>query len=127
MILVDTSIWIDHLREAFPPLIKLLLDKRVATHPFVVGEIALGSLKDRGRVLRNLSELPRTCMAEDHEVLSFVERFALHGRGIGYVDAHLLASVKLTPETLLLTRDKRLRSVAEELGLAMAPTGLAPQ
>ena len=127
MILVDTSIWIDHLREAFPPLIELLLDERVATHPFVVGEIALGSLKDRERVIRNLSELPRTRMAEDHEVLSFVERFALHGRGIGYVDAHLLASVKLTPETLLLTRDKRLRSVAEELGLAMLPTGLAPQ
>lgn len=118
MILVDSSVWIDHLRRASPVLAELLAQRRVLSHPFVVGELAMGSLKDRGQVIADLSELPMAQLADDREVLSLVERCKIFARGIGYVDAHLLASARLTPETSLWTRDRRLRAVAEELGVA---------
>ena len=120
MILVDTSIWIDHLRTSGDLLSKRLNAGRVLTHPFVIGELALGEMRRRDAILDALSNLPRAELATDAEVLSFINGQSLFGRGIGYVDAHLLASVRLTAGARLWTRDNRLRSVAEELGLAMA-------
>ena len=123
MILVDSSIWVDHLRRGLPELEALLADERVLTHPFIIGEMAMGSLRDRRAVIHDLSNLPKALVAEDDEVLRFVEDLAIYSRGIGYVDAHLLASTKLTPEATLWTRDSRFRAVAYELGLAFAPSG----
>jgi predicted nucleic acid-binding protein len=120
LILVDTSIWIDHLRAGGDLLAKLLNAGRVLTHPFVIGELALGKMRRREAILDALSNLPRAELATDAEVLSFINGRPLFGRGIGYVDVHLLASVRLTAGARLWTRDNRLRSVAEELGLAMA-------
>jgi predicted nucleic acid-binding protein len=120
LILVDTSIWIDHLRVGSDPLAKLLKAGRVLVHPFVIGELALGEMRQREIVLDALSNLPAAESATDAEVLGFINGQSLFGRGIGYVDVHLLASVRLTAGAQLWTRDNRLRSVAEELGLAKA-------
>ena len=86
-------------------------------HPFVIGELALGQLKQRDTVLSALQNLPKASVATDAEVLLFIEQSALAGLGIGYVDAHLLASARLTAGSIFWTRDKRLRSIAERLGL----------
>jgi len=118
MLLVDTSVWVDHLRKGDAALEEALLDGRVGTHPFVIGEIALGTLHDRETVLGALCDLPRATRASDDEVFTFIDRQALHGRGVGYVDAHPLASTLLTPETRLWTRDKRLAAVAVALGVS---------
>jgi predicted nucleic acid-binding protein len=118
MILVDTSVWVDHLRAGDAALGALLNRSQVLMHPFVLGELACGNLRNRDEVLRLLKDLPQAPVASDEEVLFFVERNALMGRGIGYVDAHLLAAVTLGGSTHLWTRDKRLRSVAEALELA---------
>lgn len=115
MILVDTSVWVDHLRRTDVQLADLLGRGSVCMHPFVVGEIACGSLSRRSSVLELLQDLPAAVVAEIDEVLGFIERHALHGKGIGYVDAHLLASVALTTGTRLWTRDRRLLGVAREL------------
>lgn len=120
MILVDTSVWVDHLRDGDAGLAELLDGGLVLTHPFVIGELALGSLHQRDVILGALQDLPRANAASDGEVLRFVDQEALHGRGIGYVDAHLLAAVRLTPDTSLWTRDKRLAAVAEALSLSSA-------
>jgi predicted nucleic acid-binding protein len=125
LILVDTSIWIDHLRVDNPALKTLLDAGRVLMHPFVIGELALGRMRQREMILAALSDLPRAELATDAEVLGFVDRQALFGRGIGYVDVHLLASVRLAAGAQIWTRDTRLRDVAEELGLAMTPPGAA--
>ena len=122
MILVDTSVWIDHLRRGNPGLVDLLERSIVIMHPFVVGEIACGSLQDRASILELLQDLPAAAVAEGDEVLAFIEHHALHGRGIGYVDVHLLASVALTEGAMIWTRDKQLRSVAEMLGCAYQDT-----
>lgn len=90
----------------------------VAVHPGVIGEIAMGSLRQRGWFLGAMASLPRVDVATDSEVLGFVDRHRLFGTGIGWIDAHLLASVQLTPDALLWTRDRRLRLAAERLGLA---------
>jgi predicted nucleic acid-binding protein len=90
----------------------------VLAHPFVIGELALGNLRQRDIVLSALSDLPRTSIATDVEVLHFINRHALFGRGIGYIDAHLLAAVQLTAGAELWTKDKRLHGAAVELGLA---------
>ncbi len=119
MILVDTSIWIDHLRASDKSLSNLLNTGRVLAHPFVVGELALGSLRQRDIILDALSDLPQAEMATDGEVLIFIDQHALSGLGIGYVDAHLLAAVRLTAGAVLWTRDKRLHKVADRLKLAM--------
>jgi predicted nucleic acid-binding protein len=123
LILVDTSIWIDHLRADNAALKRLLDAGRVLMHPFVIGELALGRMRQREMILAALSDLPRAELATDAEVLGFVDREALFGRGIGYVDAHLLASTRLSAGATMWTRDARLRNVAEKLGLAMAPHG----
>lgn len=118
MILVDTSVWIDHLRAGNAVLAKLLNHSQVLMHPFVVGELACGNLSNRAEVLALLKDLPQSTVATDDEVLFFIDRHALMGRGIGYVDAHVLASVSLFGPAWLWTRDRRLRAVAETLNLA---------
>ena len=120
MILADTSVWVDHLRDGTPALAAALEQGRVLTHPFVLGELACGNLKNRSEVLQLLGELPAAPMATDPEALDFIERRALMGRGIGYVDVHLLASVALAGTAQLWTRDKRLAAVAADLELAYA-------
>ena len=117
MILVDTSIWIDHLHRSEAALSALLNTSQVCTHPMVIGELALGSLRDRQTILRLLSDLPSTTMATDVEMLSFVEAHGLFGIGLSLVDAHLLAALRLSPADRLWTRDRRLRRSAEELGV----------
>jgi predicted nucleic acid-binding protein len=118
MILVDTSVWIDHLRRRDARLSELLETGQVLSHPFVVGEVALGNLRQGVEIVEGLRSLPRAQAATDEEVLQFVEQHSLAGAGIGYLDAHLLAAVRLTPGATLWTRDRRLQSVAERLGLA---------
>jgi predicted nucleic acid-binding protein len=118
VILVDTSVWVDHLRKGDRTLVSLLEKGSVLTHPFVIGEIALGNLRQRRIVLDGLRHLPRATIASDQEVFLFIEQNRLFGAGIGYLDAHLLAAVRLTPGANLWTRDRRLHAVAERLNLA---------
>ena len=117
MILVDTSIWIDHLRESDPILVELLDSVAVATHPLVIGELAVGSLRNRDEVLGLLHDLPSTPVAHHDEVLAFIDAYRLHGQGLGIVDVHLLASALLAPGTSLWTRDARLRAAASSLSV----------
>ena len=117
MILVDTSVWIDHLRRADHRLVRLLDADEVLQHPYVLGEIALGNLRNRGRVLGAIAALLTVTIASHEEVMLFIESRGLHGRGIGLVDAHLLASAQLTPGCSFWTRDRRLRAVAAEVGV----------
>ena len=120
MILVDTSVWVEHLRSASAILSALLDNGGVLGHPFVLGELALGNLRQRDDFLRALQRLPQATSASHLEVLQFIDREALYGRGIGYVDAHLLAAARLTAGSKLWTRDRRLQVVAGQLGLAAA-------
>lgn len=121
MILVDTSVWVDHLRKDNAPLIKLLDAGRVLIHPLVIGEIALGQMRQRKAILAALSDLPRAQVATEEEAMHFIERHTLYGRGVGYIDVHLLAAVRLTAGAALWTTDRRLHAVADALGLAMKP------
>jgi predicted nucleic acid-binding protein len=121
VILVDTSVWVDHLRTGDRVLGQLLDSGGVLGHRFVTGELALGNLRERDLVLNALRELPQATVASDDEVLHFIDRQALFGLGIGYVDAHLLAAVLLTLGAKLWTRDRRLQAAATQLGLATAP------
>ncbi|KVX62244.1 type II toxin-antitoxin system VapC family toxin [Burkholderia stagnalis] len=121
MILVDTSVWIDHLRANDATLAALLDTDKVLVHPFVIGELALGSLRNRHIVLDALRDLPAAVTATDEEVQRLIDDAPLHGLGIGYVDAHLLASVRLTAGSRLWTRDRRLLSAADRLQLAAHP------
>ncbi len=118
MILVDTSVWVEHLRRGLPRLATLLQEGKVLIHPWVIGELACGNLRIRREVLELLQGLPAAVVASDSEVLLLIERDQLMGRGIGYVDAHLLASARLS-QTKLWTQDRRLSAVAQESGLAM--------
>lgn len=118
MILVDTSVWVDHLRKGDRGLADLLTASKVLTHPFVIGELACGNLRKRDQILALLKDLPRAAVATNDEVLFFIERHTLMGRGLGYIDVHLLASVALHATARLLTRDKRLQAAADSLGLA---------
>lgn len=118
MILVDTSVWIDHFRQEDAELQSLLNTGQVLAHPFVTGELALGNLQKRNVVLEALKGLPQAAVATDDEVLRFIDQQTLFGIGIGYIDAHLLAAVRLTHGTLLWTRDKRLLKAAGDLGLS---------
>ena len=124
MILVDTSVWIDHLRAGEPALIELLNTGRVLSHPFVVGEIALGNLKNRKAVLSLSQDLPAAPVATDEEVLFFIERHGLMGKGIGYIDAHLLSAISLAGSGRLWTRDKALGAIASSVGLFFDPASL---
>ena len=120
MILVDTSVWIDHLRSGEPLLVAGLEGGRVMMHPFVLGELACGNLANRSEVLELLGGLPAAPTATDPEALEFIERRTLMGRGIGYIDVHLLASIVLSDDARLWTRDRRLAAVATELDLAFS-------
>jgi predicted nucleic acid-binding protein len=118
VILVDTSVWVDHLYARDPGMLNLLQARQVVTHAFVIGEIAMGHLTDRAIVLYSFAQLRSATRAADDEVLAVVDRHRLHGTGIGFVDAHLLVATMLTSHCSLWTRDKRLRAQAERLGLA---------
>lgn len=114
MILVDTSVWIDHLRSRVP-LLQAVLDEGAAlTHPIVIGELACGNLRDRCAVLDLLQRLGRAPVADDHEAVGYIERHRLMGRGIGYADVQLLASATLAG-VRVWTRDKRFLMVAKEM------------
>ncbi len=117
MLLVDTSVWIDHLRKGDSALAEALENDAVIMHPHIIGELALGNLKDRFAVLSLLRNLTEAVLATDDEVQRMIEEQSLFGRGIGYTDAHLLAAVRLTPEARLWTRDKRLIAIAVDLRL----------
>jgi len=117
MIIVDTSIWIDHLRSQHPFLTRLLYDGEVLVHPLVIGELACGSLPNRAAFLSLLNDMPAASMATHDEVVHFVEHAKLYSRGVGYMDVSLLASARLTPGASIWTRDKRLKQLADELGL----------
>ena len=116
-VLVDTSVWVDHLRKGDAQLAQLLAQGRVLCHPFIIGEIACGNLKNRDEILNALSELERTPTIEFDEYMQFIQRNRLFGIGIGLVDVHLLASA-LIADVALWTVDKRLHKVALDLGLA---------
>jgi len=117
VILVDTSVWVEHLRRGLPRLATLLQDGEVLIHPWVIGELACGNLSNRRQVLELLQGLPAATVASAAEVLLQIERDQLMGRGIGYVDAHLLASARLS-HGRLWTDERRLAAVAEGQGLA---------
>lgn len=118
MILVDTSVWIDHLKQPDGALIDVLSRSMVLQHPLVIGELALGTLRDRELILDLLQNLPTMTTATHSEVMFLVDREQLYGRGLSLVDAHLLASVLLNPGTAIWTRDKRLRAAARSLEVA---------
>ena len=118
MILVDTSVWIDHLRNNEPVLAELLLQNQVLCHSFVRGELALGNLQQRNKIVTALDDLPQAPFVFTEEVNIFIENHQLFGLGIGYVDAHLLASTRLLGNARVWTRDKRLLLVATKLKLA---------
>jgi predicted nucleic acid-binding protein len=121
VIVVDTAIWVDHLRDGDRELAALLGDGRVLGHPWVTGELALGSLRAREEVLRLLYALPQAQVATDAELLAFIDRHELHGLGIGYVDAQLLAATLLAGAALW-TRDRRSHAAAQRLGVAHVAT-----
>lgn len=114
MILVDTSVWIDHLRKNDRHLQFLLYEGEVVCHSLVIGELVCGNLKNRQEIISLLQALPMAPQIEFDEYLYFIERYKLYGKGIGFIDVHLLASAKLA-QTLLWTLDKRLKSAAIEL------------
>jgi predicted nucleic acid-binding protein len=118
MILVDTSVWVDHLQRGNNSLAEHLLAGLICTHPYVVGELALGNLKQRATVMEAVQNLPALVTATDVEVLAFIDTHVLHGTGVGYVDVHLLAAVLLTPGSTLWTLDKRLHEAATRIGVA---------
>ena len=118
MILVDSSVWIDHFNKSDSHLIEILDQSEVSVHPMVIGELALGGIRDRGTVLDLLDDLPPAENASHPEVMALIETRQLYGRGLSFVDAQLLASAAISPETSLWTRDKRLRSAALEMGTA---------
>jgi predicted nucleic acid-binding protein len=115
-VLVDTSVWINHFRASNAALDELLDEGGVSTHPFVLGELACGSLKHRAEILRLIAALPFTPVATHEEVLTLIERQRLHGAGLGWIDMHLLASARLGRQSLW-SADRRLRNTADRLGL----------
>ncbi len=126
MILVDTSVWISHLRSEDRKLTTLLNRDQVLIHPMVVGELACGNLRNRKEILSLLGGLPRILVADDDEVLFLIERHQLMGSGIGYVDAHLLAAAALTQSARLWTHDQRLAQVASGLNLSLSMSPETP-
>lgn len=117
MILADTSVWIDHFRSGNKKLRKILNDGQLVIHPWIVAELALGSLRNRSTTLGMLDHLPRVRVAQISELRLVIEARRLYGIGIGFTDAHLIAAVFLNPPALLWTKDRRLRQVAENLGI----------
>ncbi len=119
MVLVDTSVWINHFRDDNPKLRTLLQEVAVACHPFIIGELACGNLKNRKEVLTLLDTLPTSQVVNEEEFLHFMESNLLMGQGIGFVDVHLLASATLS-KLPLWTEDKKLKKIADELDLSFA-------
>ncbi len=119
MILVDTSIWIDHLRSGDTRLTDLLDRSQVLSHPFIIGELACGHLRNRDEILKLLNNLPQSPVATPAEALTFIERHQLAGLGVGYIDIHLLAATALAENAWLWTGDKRLKKVASKMKLAL--------
>lgn len=117
-IIADSSIWIDHFNKGDPELSAQLKRRRIALHPMIIAEIALGSLANRRLMLEELHALPQAKPASHSEVLAMIEWLELFGSGIGYVDAHLLAAARQLPDGQVWTRDKRLHAQAERLGIA---------
>lgn len=117
MILVDSSVWVDHLRRHESNLAGALESGLVLCHPFVIGELACGNLRQRNVVVESLAQLPTAPVATHHEAISFLDRHALAGCGVGWIDVHLLASAALASSGRLWTRDKRLAALAAQLGL----------
>ncbi len=120
MILVDSSIWIDHLRKSDRAFSNLLNQDLVLVHPFIIGELAMGGIGNRQDFLSFIQEFPQALVAHDDEVLAFVTRHKLFGTGIGYIDAHLLASTQLTPGAAIWTRDRGLNEIATKLLLGIS-------
>jgi predicted nucleic acid-binding protein len=120
VILADTSIWIDHLRHGNAGLARLLQQQQVAAHPLIIGELACGTLANRREILELLQQLPQFAPAADTEVLQFIERHRIMGRGVGYVDVHLLAACAIQ-HAVVWSRDRRLVEIATELRLAWSP------
>jgi len=118
MILVDTSVWIDFFRRGGGELAALLDANTVLVHPFIIGELACGNIKNRKDVLEDLKRLPLAVVASDEEVLSFIDKHELMGRGVGYLDLHLLASVHLSDHARIWTRDRKLAAVAAALSIS---------
>ena len=121
MILVDTSVWADHIEREVAALESLLQSGQVLVHPFIIGELAVGNLRRSESVLRDLHLLPRAVVATDAETLLSIEQFRLYGAGIGYVDAHLLISARISPDASLWTFDRRLHDAALRLKVAHGP------
>ncbi len=116
MVLVDTSVWVSHLREGNAKFEGLLNNGDVVCHPFIVGELACGNIKNRAEILSLLQALPMSNQAEHNEVMKFIENNQLMGSGLGYIDVHLLAAASLT-EVLIWTTDKKLKDVSQKMGL----------
>ena len=119
MILVDTSIWIDHFRYGDGELRRIIEDDQLLCHPSVIGELALGNLRDRGSVISFLAAQRGAVVATHDEVMTMIDRYGILSMGIVYTDAHLLASVLLEQKATLWTRDKRLRVAAEKTGVSL--------
>jgi predicted nucleic acid-binding protein len=119
VILADTSIWIDHFRHGDAELRRIIEDDRLLCHPSVIGELALGSLRDRGSVIAFLAAQRGAVVATHDEVVTMIDRHSIFSMGIGYADAHLLASVLLDRRAALWTRDKQLRAAAEKAGASL--------
>jgi hypothetical protein len=117
MILVDTSVWIPHLRKGSERLMSLLYNEEVLSHPFVLGELACGSLQNREKILQLIESLPQAHIAEHEEVMRFIDADELYGRGLGWIDVHLLASTLLSGATLW-TLDKKLHNAALRLEIS---------
>lgn len=117
-VLIDTSVWIRHFRSSNPDVVRLLESELVVSHDFVVGELACGSLKARKEIIGNMQELPGLPVMSVSEVMILIESKELYSQGIGLIDAQLLASTLVTPDTRLWTVDKRLCQIATELGIS---------
>ncbi len=118
MILIDTSVWIDHFEHGLYQVNDLLIAEEVVMHGFIIGELAMGNLRPRKQILTDLADLKPIKIATNEEVLGFVNTYRLHGTGLGYVDAHLLASARITSGCELWTRDRRMKKTAADLGIA---------
>lgn len=125
MILVDTSVWVDHLRQGDLSVVLLLENSQVLVHPWVTGELALGTLRNRDEILQLLTSMPQAPVIGHDAMLGFISEAKIYGRGIGFVDAQLLASARAASGTLLWTRDRRLANVAAELDI-LFPEGSHP-
>ncbi len=117
MILADTSVWVDHFRKRDAELYRQLQRNNISIHPFVITELVLGNLPNRLKTTAYLDLLPTVQVAQMSEVRQMIEAHSLFRRGIGFVDAHLIASTLITPHTVLWSRDKRLRGIAEAFGI----------